>query len=104
MEPSGVALYRYCCYVLHGLNMAGCNTVMPSVFRNSYGTHLFYYMGEIVKNYYKVLFYVEPFSFLRIAGVFFDIANESGLHFCKPLKIWDELFYFLKIIQAKFPF
>ena len=40
MEPSGIVLYRYCCYVLHGLYMAGYNTVMPGVFRDSYGTRI----------------------------------------------------------------
>ena len=29
-----------CGYVLHGLHMTGCNTVMPLIFRSSYGTHL----------------------------------------------------------------
>ena len=27
-------------YVLHGLHMTRCNTVMPIIFRSSYGTHL----------------------------------------------------------------
>ena len=29
-----------CGYVLHGLRMTRCNTVMPLIFRSSYGTHL----------------------------------------------------------------
>ena len=27
-------------YVLHGLHMTGCNTIMPIIFRSYYGTHL----------------------------------------------------------------
>ena len=40
LEACRAFLYRDCGYVLHGLQMAHGNTVMPIILRCSYGTHV----------------------------------------------------------------